>query len=361
MTNPIRVLVTNAGEGPGINFCRALRLADQPYHIIASDPVPYRFWNMEADEKHPLLPGTDERFMAHLKSLVVKTQADVVYASDTNDELLKLSKHREEIEAVGARVLMPSHEKVVVFEDKWATYQYLARAGVRAPATQIVDTTEQLDALLERFGKVWLRATYGSGGRGSIATDNRALARAWIDTQNGWGRFTCAEFLKGTSATWSGLWDNGTLIACQIRKRLFWEFAHLALSGVTGITGAQEASNDPEVHRTALAAIASADPCPNGIVSVDMTFGADNLPYVTEIQASRFYSSILFLAEAGLNFPDMFVRLAMGHTDQLPRHLMNPLPTDLLWVKYVDCLPRLVRKHEVSDIERQLEEDLRHL
>ena len=216
-------------------------------------------------------------------------------------------------------------------------------------------------ALLEQFGKVWLRATYGSGGRGSIATDDRLLARSWIETQKGWGRFTCAEFLQGSSATWSGLWDNGTLIACQVRKRLFWEFSHLALSGVTGITGAQEVSDDPEVHRTAISAIASADHCPNGIVSVDVTFGADNLPYVTEIQASRYYSSILFMAEAGLNFPDMFVRLAMGQKENLPRELTNPLSTELVWVKYVDCLPRLVHKHEIRRIEKMLESDLSQL
>ncbi len=130
---------------------------------------------------------------------------------------------------------------------------------------------------------------------------------------------------------------------------------------MTGITGAQEISDDPEVHRTAIAAIASADDCPNGIVSVDMTFGADDLPYVTEIQASRYYSSILFLAEAGLNFPDLFVRLAMGQRDTLPKKLMNPLSTDLIWVKYVDCLPRLVRKSEIQQIEKVMEYDLAQL
>ncbi|OWK25640.1 hypothetical protein AJ87_08145 [Rhizobium yanglingense] len=146
MTQPIRVLVTNAGEGPGINFCRALRRADQLYHIIGAEPVPYRFWNAEADEMHPLLPGSDPRFISQLKALAQKTRADVVYASDTNEELLKLSRHRDEIIATGAHVLMPDDDKVTIFEDKWKTYQYLKSANVRAPSTEIVDTPEQLDA-----------------------------------------------------------------------------------------------------------------------------------------------------------------------------------------------------------------------
>jgi len=294
MTHPIRVLVTNAGEGPGINFCRSLRLADQPYHIIGAEPVPYRFWNAEADEMHPVVAGTDPRFIENLLALAIKTKADLVYASDTNEELLKLSEHRDVFLDAGIRVLMPDHAKIEVFEDKWRTYQGLKAAGVRAPESQLVNTPEELDALLSRFGDVWLRATYGSGGRGSLPTGDPVLAHSRIDTQNGWGRFTGAEMLTGTSATWSGLWNEGTLVACQIRKRLFWEFSHRAPSGVTGITGAQVVSDDAEVHRTALAAIENADKAPHGIVSVDVTFGADDLPYVTEIQASRYYSSILF-------------------------------------------------------------------
>lgn len=361
MTAPIRVLVTNAGEGPAINFCRALRLADRPYHIIGAEPVPFRFWNAEADEIHPIVSGSDPRFIRQLRGLAEKTRADVVYASDTNEELLKLSLHRDDFRGIGVQVLMPEHGKIEIFEDKWLTYRCLADSGVRAPKTLLVCSPETLHRMLEQFGKVWLRATYGTGGRGSISTDDPALAHSWINSQNGWGKFTAAEVLSGSSATWSGLWDNGTLVACQIRKRLFWEFSSLTPSGVTGITGAQVTSDDPEVHRTALAAIASADDAPNGIVSVDLTFGADGLPYVTEIQASRFYWSVLFLAEAGLNFPDMFIRLALGQTEGLPTNLVNPLPTNLVWVKYVDCLPHLVRQSEIDQIEKALQDDLRHL
>jgi hypothetical protein len=101
MTHPIRVLVTNAGEGPGINFCR--------------------FWNAEADEMHPLLAGTDPRFIENLFALATKTKADLVYASDTNEELLKLSEHRDVFLDAGIRVLMPDHAKIEVFEDKWRT------------------------------------------------------------------------------------------------------------------------------------------------------------------------------------------------------------------------------------------------
>jgi carbamoyl-phosphate synthase large subunit len=323
--------------------------------------VPYRFWNAEADEMYPIVRGDDPRFMKFLTRLIHDTRADVVYASDTNEELLQISKNRAEIEDAGARVFMPDHDRVEVFENKWRTYQCLAKSGVRAPETLHITTPEVLRQALERFGRVWLRATYGSGGRASIPTDDLALARSWIAKHDGWGRFTGAEMLTGTSSTWSGLWNNSQLVACQIRKRLFWEFASLSPSGVTGITGAQIISNDPEVHRVALAAIHSADSRPHGIVSVDVTFGADGLPYVTEIQASRYYSSILFLAEAGLNFPDLFVRLAMGETEGLPRNLINPLPTDLMWVKYVDCLPRLVRQHDVDQIERLLEQRLQDL
>lgn len=354
MTTPIRVLVTNAGEDPAINFCRSLRQAKQPYYIIGTESVPYRFSNAEVDEIHPTLWGDDPRYMPLLESIIRETRPDVVYASDTNEELLKISLHRERIMELGSRVLMPAHHRIEIFEDKWRSYELLAEAGVRAPATMLVKDENSLDTAFARFGKVWLRDVYGSGGRSSLPTDDRTLAEAWVRRHNGWGRFTVAEVLTGRSATWSALWNHGQLVACQIRERLFWEFSSLAPSGVTGITGAQSASDNRDIHETAIAAVRATDPRPHGIISVDMTHGADGLPYVTEIQASRFYSSILFLAQAGLNFPDLFVKVAM---DRLPadfKPLINPVDRDLIWIKNVDCLPRMIRRNDVKVLESLL-------
>jgi carbamoyl-phosphate synthase large subunit len=168
------------------------------------------------------------------------------------------------------------------------------------------------------------------------------LAKGWIDRYSGWGSFTAAEVLTKETATWIGLWLEGELAVCQGRRRLHWEYGSLSPSGVTGITGAQSTTSDSKIHQVALAAVASLPVVPHGIVSVDMTYDAGGVPNPTEIQASRFYTSIQFLAEAGLNLPEMYVEMALSGVIPPLERRAHPLPDDLLWLKSIDSQPILM-------------------
>ena len=183
-----------------------------------------------------------------------------------------------------------------------------------------------------------------------MPTSDPRLAAAWISRHNGWGTFTASELLTKKMATWIGLWYEGQLIASQGRERLHWEYASLSPSGVTGITGAQVTTNAPAICEVARKAIDALPFSPHGIVSVDLTYDRQRNPNPTEIQASRFYTSILFLATAGLNLPDLYIQLALtGNASALPS--VNPLPDGLLWLKSVDCQPQLTT---VKEFERQV-------
>lgn len=346
----IRVLMTSAGEGPGINFARSLRQCARRYHIIGTETNVYRTFNIDADEVYLLPPANDPVYWPALLQLIEQTKPDFLYAADTNLELATISERRHELPTT----CLPDPDKVIVFEDKWKTNCRLREVGIKVPDTILVESQADLDLAFGRFGRVWLRATQGSGGRASLPTDDPDLARCWINRHKGWGHFTAAEVLTSRMATWIGLWWRGQLVVCQARKRLFWEFAALSPSGVTGVTGAQSTTSDKVIHETALRAIRAIDPSPHGIVSVDFTYDKRGIPNPTEIQASRFYSSIHFLTAAGLNLPDLYVRL--GLTGVVPNldERENPLPDDLVWIKYVDCLPRLTNIAEVHAIEADL-------
>ncbi|MBM3940549.1 MAG: hypothetical protein FJ318_06615 [SAR202 cluster bacterium] len=92
-------------------------------------------------------------------------------------------------------------------------------------------------AFTEIGPSLWIRATRGAGGKGSLPVDDFKTALRWIDLHNGWGEFMAARRLAETTVTLETVWRDGRLIAAQGRQRLFWEFAHLAPSGVTGIGG----------------------------------------------------------------------------------------------------------------------------
>ena len=115
----------------------------------------------------------------------------------------------------------------------------------------------------------------------------------------------------------------------------------MAPSGVTGITGAQVTARDPKIDELAIRSILAVNSKPHGIVSVDFTYDFDGVPNPTEIQASRFFTSTYFMAEAGLNFPYLWVKLALEEEIPLIKEKYSPLDPDLLWIKYVDCKAQL--------------------
>ena len=136
--------------------------------------------------------------------------------------------------------------------------------------------------------------------------------------------------------------DIDVKIESQGRKRLKWELANRSPTGVTGVTGVGMTVSDPLIDSVALAAVRAVDARPHGIFSVDMTNDAEGVPNPTEINIGRFFTTSLFFAEAGLNMPHIFTRLALGEEPPPIERKINPLPPGLLWVRGMDREPRLV-------------------
>lgn len=345
----IKIIVTSAGRGPGINFCRSLNLLKRDdIYIIGLESNKYSILNVEADECILSPAGESDEYIPFLKKVINKTGASFLYASKTNEELWKISKARNEL---GIKTFLPKDEEIEIFENKYLTYKLMKEKNIKVPNTILINSYDDLKYAFSNFSnnKVWLREIIGSGGKNSIATSDIELANAWINRYNGWGNFTAAEVLTKKTATWIGLWNEGELVVSQARERLYWEYSELAPSGVTGITGAQVTCSSELMDRIALNAIYACVDKPHGIIAVDFTYDSEGIPNPTEIQASRFYTSIYFLAKAGLNFPELLLKLVFNEEIPKYKNKFSPLPNDLLWVKFVDCLPKLSSITELNN------------
>ena len=348
---PKRILILSATDGSGgVDFCKSLRLCGDKYHIIASDTNVYRLHNaLPFADEHLLLPDIgqvgEDRYWEALLRAARGVRPDFVYAADTNRELALFSRRREEIPI---RHFLPHKDAVQIYEDKWLTWQFLKQSGITVPDTILINERQDLQRAIETFGEVWLRAREGSGGRGSVPTRSLDFAIQWIQHNRGWGEFTAAQRLTSRMATWIGVWRNGNLIASQARNRLHWDYSHLSPSGVSGITGAQSTTSDPEIQRVAIGAIKAIPYEPHGIVSVDLTYDSDGRPNPTEIQACRFYSSIYFLARAGLNLPSIYIDVGLGDDGEDLRARVRPLRDGLVWLKTVGCAEQLTTLGEIE-------------
>jgi carbamoyl-phosphate synthase large subunit len=333
-----KILVTGAGGAPATNFVRSLRLANEPFHLIGVDCDKYYLARAETEERYLVPKCSAPDYMAMINAITDQTGAQMLFAQP-DVEIEVLSERRDEVKA---RMFLPARETIRICMDKFSSYECWRKAGLKVPETMFIHNQDDLKLCFERFGpRIWIRETKGAFGKGSLPTEKFEQAKSWIDFHEGWGRFTGAECLEKDSVTWQSIWRDGELMVAQGRRRLYWEFANRAPSGVTGLTGAGVTVSDPVVDEIAQHAIRAIDSKPHGIFSVDLTYDRSGVPNPTEINIGRFFTTHLFFSEAGLNMPFLFVKLALGEDVELPKTRINPLPPGLVWVRGMDIEPVL--------------------
>jgi carbamoyl-phosphate synthase large subunit len=343
-----RILVTGAGGSPATNFVRSLRAAKEKFYLVGTDTNPYYLERAETDAKYLVPPANDPDYIPVLNQIIKRER--VTFAHAQNDvEVSFLSENRELLDVP---LFMPDKETVEICQDKFRSYEKWKEAKLVVPTTIFLNTPADLKKAFTKLGKkIWVRATSGAGGRGSLPATDFKTAKAWIDFHDGWGWFTAAEFLSDQTITWMSLWKNGKLVVAQGRKRLYWELGKLSPSGVSGVTGTGLTVRDAKLDKIALAAIKAIDPKPNGLFAVDLTYNRRGVPNPTEINIGRFFTTHHFFTEAGLNMPYIYVRTAYDEKVPALSRKINPLQPDLLWIRGVDFEPILshtktIKRHE---------------
>ncbi len=337
-----RILVTGAGGSPSANFIRSLRAADEEYCIIGTDADKYYLQRAEVDRRYLAPLANDPKYIDFLNYIIEKEEVEFVHAQ--NDvEVSFLSENREKIKA---KTFFPAKETVKILQDKFESFKLWEKAGIKVPKTQLITQDTDLGVLLDEMGgSMWLRAISGAGGRGSLPVYDVKSAKNWLDFQekNGsWnGNFTASELLEPETVTWMSLWKDGELVVAQGRKRLYWELAKISPSGVTGATGTGLTYSSEELDDIARRAVLAVDDKPDGLFGVDMAYDKNGVPNPTEINIGRFFTTHEFFTQAGLNMPEMFVKLGYGESVPVLEKNTNPLPDGLVWIRGMDFLPVL--------------------
>lgn len=348
-----RILVTGAGGSPAANFTRSLREAPEKIYIVGTDASKYYLHRAEVDARYLAPLVSDPLYLDVINKIIEKEKIEFVHAQN-DAEVNFLSENRDK---VNAKLLLPDAETVKICQDKFLSFEKWEAAGIKVPKTVIVRDKEGLQKAFDEFGgKMWIRATSGAGGRGSLPVSDMQTAINWLDFQNGWdGTFTAAELLRDDTVTWMSVWKDGELVVAQGRKRLYWELGKISPSGVTGATGGGETVSDPVLDEIAQKTVLAIDKKPNGLFGVDMAYDQNGLPNPTEINIGRFFTTHQFFTELGINMPYIFVKMAYGEElPKLPKKI-NPAKDNMIWIRGMDFEPVLVSREDVEAEVRKLE------
>lgn len=346
-----KIVVTGAGSAQSNGVINCLRKDDEEEIIgIGSDLYDLALCNAHRKfriphSRSPEYKDTLLRFLREQKPDMIHFQHDL--------ELSVALKFRDEIDATGVKMLVPDYETIDTCVHKYKSWQKFKSAGVKVPENIIINNQDDLRRsfreLGDRDGSIWLRSmSIGGGGKGSLPTNDFDIACEWIEKCEGWGDFVAAELLTDRSVTWLSIWHEGELVVAQTRKRNGWAHGALSPSGVTGITKVGETCSSPLVDEVAINSCRAVSAVPHGIYGVDMTYDRDGCPNPTEINISRFFTTVQFFAEAGVNFPKILKDLCLYKKFPDLEKKINPLPDGLLWLRAMDCAPRLATQKEIE-------------
>ena len=321
-----RVLLLGAG-GPAANgVARCLNLPS--YHLHGANPSADDLEHAPVDERHQLWVNSHDHSQLadeELLDLITKIRPDVVHAQP-DEEVARVSRLRNEIRDLGCRVFLPRKEVVALCQDKWCTYRAL-EPWVPVPCSGLMHDIYKLGT-----DRIHVRPTTGAGGKGSFSGSPSAVLQFTTTVERRVVEYMCAEWLPGPTVTWQALYANGELVCSQLRRRLAWTNVD------RGSCRIGETFTDQRTNDIAKDAVFQIDLFPHGIYGVDMTLDADGQPRVTEINIGRFFTTIEFFTQLGLNFPELYVRTAMGEDVSADK-----INEGWMWLRSMDAKPKLLK------------------
>jgi carbamoyl-phosphate synthase large subunit len=347
-----KIVITGAGSAQANGVINCLLMDNNGEEIIGLGSDPTDLMMCRAHRRYLMPHSRDSGYEAALLRLLAIEQPDMIHFQH-DAELWAAMRFRNQIEATGTRMLVPDTQTIDTCVHKYKSWLRFRQAGIKVPNNIVLSEPADLRRAFRELGgttgTIWLRAmSIGGGGKGALATNDFEEALRWIERSDGWGNFLAAELLAKETVTWLSIWRNGELVVAQSRRRKSWAHSALSPSGVTGVTKVGETCSDPVVDEIGLKAVRAVSASPHGIYGVDMTYDQTGIPNPTEINISRFFTTVQFFAEAGLNMPKILKDIVLY--DRMPKleRVMNPLPDGLLWLRVMDCPPLLTTATEIE-------------
>lgn len=335
-----RILVTGAGGTPGYNFVKAVRSAHDKLYIVGVDCSKYHVHlARDVDRRYVVPRYDDERYIDKLNEIIEKESLHFVHAQP-DVEVGRISEDREKLKA---KVFLPDKETIKLCHNKFKLIRHLNRKNLPSAKNILIEKEEDINVAFQEFGtKVWLRAIRGAGGRGSLPVENIEHATAWVDYWKGWGNFVAEEYLPGRNMAWQAIYKEGKLVTSLVWERIEYIIAHVSPSGITGTPSVARIIENKQVNKVAMDVVDSITKSPNGIFSIDFKENKNGIPCVTEINPGRFFTPSYMYVKAGVNLPEVYLKLAFDETlPRLPK--FDAFKEKIFWMRGIDIEPVSVK------------------
>ncbi len=321
----MRILVLDGDQNQAVACVRSLARQGHVVEVGESRPWSKAGWSRDCARSFQYAsPQTDPpQSIADIVS-EAKREAGTLVLPMTEATTLLISAHREQLSAVKARVVLPSHADLLRAVDKSQATALAESFGVAVPKTYKASNADEVGTIAAKIKfPVVLKPqssqeqSFGGGmratGRPSYACDANELVTAFADMQRHCSAVLIQEFVKGAGTGYFALMNHGELRA---------EFAHRRIRDVhpTGSGSALRESilPSPQIREASLALLRALNW--HGIAMIEYRMRADNVPIFLEING-RFWHSLPLACYAGADFPALLAKMAeFGEVDPPPAY-----------------------------------------
>ena len=351
MGETLNILVTGAGGSGGINFVRALRLAEAQKRVnlflVCADHNPH-FLNFPQVDVRFISPRHDDQdFISTLLRLAKKHHIIFLHPHPSSEARV-VSENSCLFKEENVETYLPRTTSIL--PDKLEIHNALSKQAVPVPKTFPIGSLDDIDrAFSELASPLWIRAKRGAGGRLGLKVDTPEQAKHWVELNVLQNRatmddFILQEYLPGKDLAFDSLWYRGRLVTSYARERLQYILKHISLSGITGTPTVAKTVENEELNRVSVDAIRALDEEPHGFFSVDAKEDATGKPVVTEVDGKWHTTAPLWgcaFAKA-LNKPELNITyqyLMLGLHGCLDGDLppFNLFPTNHYLVRQLDA------------------------
>jgi biotin carboxylase len=311
--NARSVIITGIGGSIGLDIARCLR-ADPDLRLVGCDSNPWALRQASAlVDLTVAVPRADSNpagYFGVLSQLVSEQSAVFVFLNADAE----LAAYAEVAPTFSWASALPSPELTKVCLDKEVTYQNAASTGLFARTIAVKSEDDVDAAFAEMPGPLWMRASKGSGGKGSLEVRDAEEARAWMRYWNRRGKgydWLLHEFLPGANINWTGLFESGRLQASAALERESYFLGENTASGISGQVAHCETVEPSQYTQVCESAIHELEAMPHGLFSVDLRLNSHGYARITEINARLAGRPYLYM-RAGVNLPLAAVRCLNG-------------------------------------------------
>jgi len=348
-----KIILGSAGGAPTESVYNSLKISEDKEEIIGIGADKLELAQSDIKKKYLVPLASSQNYIKTINNIIENEEPGFLHFQ--NDlEIYKLSKNRSSINNFNKLFYFPPHSDIENCSFKYSSYKKFLEAGIKVPKNMLIinyeDLIEAFKILTKEHKEIWLRSnTIGGGGKGSLKTSNIEFAKNWIDHHDGWGEFIAAELLSKDTVTWQSIWYEGELVLSQARKRYYWVHGNRAISGITGVTGVGEIYSDKDLDYLSIETIHSINKKPHGIYGVDFAYDFDGVPNPTEINAARFFTTINFFTECGVNFPEIYKNIFLYNKFPTFEDKFNTISKKSFWFRSMDKKPKLLDELKISE------------